>query len=32
MPGFGPNATELEGALLSLEQIAAIVEYERGLE
>ena len=31
MPGFGPNATELEGALLSLEQIAAIVEYERGL-
>ena len=32
MPGFGPNATELEGSMLSLEQIAAIVEYERGLE
>ena len=32
MPGFGPNATELEGSMLSLEQIAAIVEYERELE
>ncbi len=32
MPGFGVNATELEGAMLSPEQIAAIVEYERGLE
>ena len=31
MPGFGPNATELEGALLSPEQIAAIVQYERGI-
>jgi mono/diheme cytochrome c family protein len=32
MPGFGVNATELEGAMLSPEQIAAIVAYERGLE
>lgn len=32
MPGFGDNSTELEGAMLSPEQIAAIVAYERGLE
>jgi mono/diheme cytochrome c family protein len=32
MPGFGVDSTELEGALLSPEQIAAIVAYERGLE
>ena len=32
MPGFGPKATPLEGSMLSLEQIEAIVEYERGLE
>jgi mono/diheme cytochrome c family protein len=32
MPGFGYNATDLEGSLLSPEQIDAIVEYERGLE
>lgn len=32
MPGFGVDATELEGAMLTTDQIAAIVEYERGLE
>ncbi|MBG02309.1 MAG: hypothetical protein CL470_08575 [Acidimicrobiaceae bacterium] len=31
MPGFGYNATDLEGSTLSLEQIDAIVEYERAL-
>lgn len=32
MPGFGYNATDLEGSSLSPAQIDAIVEYERGLE
>ena len=32
MPGFGYNATDLEGSMLSSEQIDAIVEYERGLK
>ena len=31
MPGFGHNATDLEGSMLSLDQIDAIVEYERAL-
>lgn len=31
MPGFGHNATDLEGSMLSPEQIDAIVEYERAL-
>ena len=32
MPGFGYNATDLEGSMLSSEQIDAIVEYERALQ
>ena len=32
MPGFGPTSTDLEGAVLTDEQIAAVVAYERGLE
>ena len=31
MPGFGYNATDLEGSMLSPEQIDAIVEYERAM-
>ncbi|HJM29226.1 MAG: cytochrome c [Acidimicrobiales bacterium] len=31
MPGFGVNATDLEGSVLTQDQISAIVEYERGL-
>ncbi len=32
MPGFGDESTDLDGGLLTPEQIAAIVQYERGLE
>ena len=31
MPGFGHDATDLGGSILSLDQINAIVEYERAL-